>query len=122
MKFNPPHFNINDHGNNENLKVSILTEQQMMSLGFTDFNKLKWSYYKPVGGTIRFSLDVNKDLSDFQIDVLDDDFGQPYDYQHYLTVNPQHEFAAKVWREVEKQMEILADAGVISGHERGNYI
>lgn len=56
------------------------------------------------------------------IDLLDDDFCQPYDYQHILSKNPENICAHKVLEFVEKEMKKLQDAGILSGHVEGEYI
>ena len=56
------------------------------------------------------------------IDVLDEDFLQPYDYQEILRRDPHHKLALNVLHQVENWMEELQTAGVLSGHKRGEYI
>ena len=60
--------------------------------------------------------------SDIDIMILDMNFCQPFDYQHILSKNPQHEIANIVKEQVEKWMKYLHDNGVINGHEYGDYI
>lgn len=115
----------NKNGNNAKIKVHVLPEEKMREIGFTDYSKDTWYYCKSVykKGDISFDVSVKKDdSSDWRIDVLDEDFMQPYDYQSTLREYPRATVPLTVRNEVEKYMKILADAGVISGHEYGEYI
>ena len=74
---------------------------------------------------VTFSVNYYIELykgSQFCIDVIDDDFGQPYDYQHMLEKTPDFIYAKKVQEFVENEMEKLQANGIISGHIRGEYI
>ena len=115
---------VNENGVNANIKVHVLNEDKMRELGFTDFREGYWYYCKAVGGKdITFNLSINKvNAEDFRLDVLDEGFLQPYDYQYYLERNPEHQFAIQVRDNVEEQMGILQAAGVLSGHVKGEYI
>lgn len=115
----------NKNGSNAKIKVHVLPEEKMREIGFTDHNPDTWFYFKTVypKGEISFSVSVKKDNpDDWRIDVLDEDFCQPYDYQAILRDNPRASIPLAVRNEVEKHMKILTDAGVISGHEYGEYI
>lgn len=115
----------NKNGNNTKIKVNVLPEEKMREIGFTDFAKDTWFFFKMVYPKyeISFSVSVKKDnADDWRIDVLDEDFCQPYDYQEILRDDPTFEIGLLVRDEVEKYMKILKDAGVISGHEYGEYI
>ena len=56
------------------------------------------------------------------IQVIDEDFGQPYDYQYMLENNPNFTLALLVRKCVEEQMQKLQDAGILSGHNKYDYI
>ena len=71
---------------------------------------------------ISFSVTIPKNGDDIRIDVLDEDFCQPYDYQRILHDHPDHKAALIVQNEVEKWMDYLQEKGVLSGHIRGEYI
>jgi hypothetical protein len=110
------------NGLNTALNVSILPEAEMRKLGFTDYSGTSWYYCSTVGAGITLNVSIPKDGSRFRLDVLDEDFGQPYDYQEYLVRNPTQEFALGVKAAVENQMDFLSFAGVISGFTRDMYI
>lgn len=123
---------LNKNSVNNNIKATILSDEQMRKVGFTDFSKDRWYFLEYIRFPkekryrhldISFSISINKeDMTDLRIDVLDEDFCQPYDYQHMLSKNPTHETCLIVKEQVEKWMKHLADNGVLSGHEYGEYI
>lgn len=59
---------------------------------------------------------------EFEIDILDENFLQPYDYQNMLKKIPDHKFANKVDKQVRKIMLQFVDAGLIEGYTDGDYI
>lgn len=87
-----------------------ITEQELRGYGFTDFSNGYWYYckilYQP---SISFNLDVLKsDYSKIQIDVLDDDFCQPYDYEYILSeINKNAKVANRVKKEYDKMIAKL---------------
>lgn len=113
---------LDKNGLNTSLNSTILPDEEMRKLGFTDYSEDTWYYCSRVGAGITLNVSIPKDGSRFRLDVLDEDFGQPYDYQEYLVRNPKQEFALGVKAAVEKQMEFLSLAGVITGFEPGMYI
>ena len=74
---------------------------------------------------IPLSIVINKSTpADFRIDVLEDDYCQPYDYQRLLSQESYkiNQLALKVYNKVEETMERLSEEGIISGHVKGEYI
>lgn len=114
---------LTKHGNNAEIKVHILSDEEMRDIGFTDHAKTRWYFCRNAGlAGISFNVTINKDMSDWRIDILDDAFCQPYDYQYILERNPQSEAAKKVQARVESLMADLTEKGIISGHKYGEYI
>jgi hypothetical protein len=117
---------VNKNGNNVKIKCHLLPEAEMRKFGFTDYAGDTWCYSKPVykkSYEISFDISINKlDADNYRIDVLDEDFCQPYDYQHMLENNPTAEIPLKISEDVEREMARLADAGIVSGHVYGEYI
>lgn len=129
---------LNSHGVNKAIKATILSDERMKEIGFnknyyegTEYEKYSpyWYFLRFVefpkewrGISISFTVRIPKDGSDIDICVLDDDFGQHYDYQRILSRNPKHECANIVKEQVEKWMAYLQDNGVLSGHNYGEYI
>ena len=112
------------------MKAHILEETRMRELGFTDFAKEHWYYvarvYKGVGweSVVTFNLNIPKDDPDkFKIDVLDDSFCQPYDYQYLLAKYPDPPEAASIVRDnVNAILQKLTDVGIISDWKPGDYV
>lgn len=114
---------LTPHGNNASIVIHILDDETMRSLGFTDAREGFWYFERMLTDDISFSLTVCKtDPSDWHIDVLDENFLQPYDYQYMLEQNPGFEYAKRIATKVETWMGFLADHGIITGHEYGDYI
>lgn len=113
---------LDRNGLNTAINANVLPEPDMRRLGFTDHSEKTWYYCTRVGTGISFNVSIPKDGSRLRIDVLDEDFLQPYDYQRILEKNPKFPFAEGVKAGVEFQMETLSEAGVITGYHKGMYI
>ena len=126
-----PEFKTNSNGVNSLIKYNILSEEEMRDIGFTDYSKDTWFYERYVkfpkdkkyrNIEISFSVSIPKDGGDLRIDVLDEDFLQPYDYQRMLEGDNPPAVAFIVDNFVEEQMEYLQEKDVLSGHLKGEYI
>ena len=127
-------INPNSHCVNANIKAHILSDDQMETAGFRyikSYNKNnlgEWVYIHrldiPNSYNIELTFDVHipVDGSDINIQVIDEDFCQPYDYQYMLENNPNFTLALLVRECVEEQMQKLQDAGILSGHNKYDYI
>lgn len=113
------------------VKYNILSDERMREIGFTDHSKDRWYFCRLIkfpnirryrGFEISFNVSIPKDNSAIQIDVLDEAFCQPYDYQHMLYKDPTFEPCLIVKEQVEEWMKYLQDNGVLSGHVYGEYI
>lgn len=123
---------VNKFGVNKAIQAHILADEQMKAAGFrlnTYGTSTYWYYWYGLkfpqeyrSADISFSVSIPVDGTDIQIDVIDEDFGQPYDYQRYLESTPTFTFALIVKEQVESQMQKLQDTGVLSGHKYGEYI
>lgn len=113
---------LDHNGLNTAISANILPEARMRELGFTDHLETTWYYNTRVGNGVSFNVSIPKDGSRLRIDVLDEDFLQPYDYQMFLEKTPNLAFALGVKAGVEFQMETLSKAGVITGYSKGMYI
>lgn len=74
------------------------------------------------GGAISIDISITKDGSDWRIDVIDEDFGQPYDYQSLLDDDPEQEYAQMVKRIVDDKMLWLIEKGIVTGWKVGDYV
>ena len=122
---------INSNYVNAKIKAHILSDEKMKEIGFADYSKTTWFFCRSIkfpkevryrGFDISFNVSIPKDGSDIRIDVLDEDFCQPYDYQSMLHRNPTFKPALIVLDQVEEHMEYLQSKGVLSGHVKGEYI
>lgn len=122
---------VNSHGVNKLIKSTILSDERMREIGFTDYYDKNWYFCRSIrfpktpryrGFDISFSVTIPKDGSDIRIDVLDEDFCQPYDYQYILDEHPDFEPCLIVKEQVEEWMKYLQDKDVLSGHNYGEYI
>ena len=115
----------NKNGVNIKIKANILSDNEMREVGFTDCSKDIWYFSRMIQGIkdVSFSVSINKNNpQDLSIDVLDEDFCQPYDYQHILKKNPCFKQCLIVKDEVEKWMKYLENNGILTGHVYGEYI
>ena len=122
---------VNSNGVNAKIKAHILSDEEMKAIGFTNYYEPIWYFCRPIkfpktkryrGFDISFSVKIPKDGSNIRIDVLDEDFCQPYDYQHMLNKDPKFKPALITLKQVEEYMEYLQSKGVLSGHVKGEYI
>lgn len=120
---------LNSNHVNAKIKAAVLSEGEMSKAGFTDCNEHVWYFFKQINFPkkyksfdVSFNVSIPKNGSDISIDVLDEDFGQPYDYQQILKNNSNHALALIVSEQVEEWTKYLHEAGVLSGHVEGEYI
>jgi hypothetical protein len=104
------------------MQVNILSDEEMRKIGFTDRVISSWYYCVGVGETVTFNLTVNKADGSFEIDVLDENFLQPYDYQYILRKIPNHEFASTVRNNVEKQLLYLCSHNIFNDFDYNIYL
>lgn len=106
-------------------KVHLLPESEMRKSGFTDCIPTRWYYFKMLIERCEISFNISIDKADpekFKIDVIDEDFLQPYDYQYILTQSPDAEVAGQIDALVRQEMLRLQKIGIISGYTPGDYI
>lgn len=113
---------VNSKGTNKAIKFNILDDESMKNAGFRFVDSLSRWYFCREKNDISFNVTIPTDGSDAWIDVLDEDFLQPYDYQYMLKKNHKAEFPNKVKEWVESWMEYLDEEGIIEGHKYGEYI
>lgn len=115
---------LNSHNVNANIVFHELDEKSMLAAGFKKLNDGTWSYsrtetYKYLNLCFWVHKKPGDDLA---IDILDDDFCQPYDYQHMEAQGNVTEYTRFARKFTEQQMQKLAQAGILSGHNPGDYI
>ena len=110
---------------NKNIKANILLDEDMRKAGFTDNNKTNWYYMKTLKGgeiPISFNVTINKKTSKVQIEILDENWLQHYNYQSILERDPNNKFANEIHKKVQDQMKILMDKGIITGYKENDFI
>ena len=123
-------FTLTDKDLNSNIKCHLLDDNLMKKAGFTDIISTDWYWSKILSplDELSFNIRINKkDPQSFDIDILDDDFCQPFDYQSMIQRELDgEEFAGDFhWQVndmVECIMEHLTRLGIISGWQKGDYI
>lgn len=118
---------LNKRNTNANIKVNIFDDGKMKELGFTDYSKNTWYYLAYIINEkhfkVTFNLQINKRNPDnFKIDILTEDYLQPYDYQAGLRKYPKFEKYLQVHKKVQEIMKHLIDTGIIEGYNLGDYI
>ena len=111
---------MNNRGQNANIKFGGVSEDTLKSLGFWN-NEDGWYLHVVVCSEmdITFNISIVKSTKEVIIDVLDEEFLQPYDYQEMVGLN---DIANEVHYKVQDCMKILVDSGVIVGYRMGDYI
>lgn len=84
---------VNRNCVNAKIQAHILSEPEMRKIGFTDHAKDNWYFCRMLrfpkkklyrNFDVSFSVTIPKNRDDIRIDVLDEAFLQPYDYQRIL--------------------------------------
>lgn len=84
---------VNKNCVNAKIQAHILPESEMRKIGFTDHVKDNWYFCRMLrfpkkklyrDFDVSFSVTIPKNRDDIRIDVLDEAFLQPYDYQRIL--------------------------------------
>lgn len=129
LRVQTPKVETNKYGVNKAITYNILPENEMRKIGFTDYNPSHWYFFKKIkfpkifrGCNITFNVTIPKKIGELDISVLDEWFGQPYDYQRMLVDNPDFDICLIVKEQVEEWMEYLQYEGVLEGHIYGEYI
>ena len=107
---------------NAMIQANVLDDKKMREIGFTDYSKDSWYYCRGLGSDISFNVSINKKTSKIKIDVLDECFLQPFDYQAQIQDGRNDDFINNINKQVQEQMKYLMDAGVITGYRMGDYI
>ncbi|MEK5501567.1 hypothetical protein [Bacillus sp. FSL M8-0168] len=106
------------------MKFHILEDKQMRDIGFTNHVKSKWYFIKSIQPNFTFNLTIYKKSLKGEIDVLDERYLQPYDYQYYMEAytREQLEFPYIIHDKVQEIMKDFIEQGIITEYEMGSYI
>ena len=114
---------LNEYGNNAAIKVHILDDNSMNAIGFKRVND-HWYFFNWVYKDITFNFTIYSE-DDWRIDIIDEWFGQPYDYQ-YLLEKYSNDINTRVLEIVKKNVDEIMDSFVhkriISGWKVGDYV
>ena len=125
MEYKGKKVKLNENYNNAAITIKELPDEEMRKIGFTNYKKDTWYFTKNVlpKYDISFNLSIKKgNPKDWKIDVLDEDFCQPYDYQRMLEHDTKNSIPHIIEEEVEKIMKYLSECGIVFGHVVGEYI
>lgn len=124
QRFPTANVSLNDNGNNTLLSMHPVDDETMRELGFIDRDGDGWYLCRPVSDDSDITLNVIIDTEDddWRIDVLDERYLQPYDYQMILNANPDRAYARMVADKCEEWFRKLSDAGVLDGWKPGMYV
>ena len=112
---------VDENGLNVAIKAHVLADDSMRDAGFRLVDR-NWYYMKTLERDLSFNVTIDADTEAVRIDVIDELFCQPYDYQTILRRNGDHPLANPIYHAVEHEMARLAKLGIISGHNPGDYI
>lgn len=99
------------------------TKESLLDYGFTNHNKPTLYFVEMVDNNTSFNLTLDaKTLAITDIDVLNEDFLQPYDYQAEILSGRISGKAQNVYNKVNALLTKLQKDGIITGFEKGMYI
>lgn len=129
MNYNDSNVELNNKGINKNIHYQLLDDAEMLSCGFRkiETDTLYWYYCRYLDDdefpiTFNVILPIPVDNDNLDIMILDEAFGQNYDFQSILQKDPTFEYALYISNEVEIRMKYLESKGILSGHNQGDYI
>lgn len=114
----------NKAGQNSNIKLNPnLKEKTLLDFGFVKEPTSEFYMMSKLTSDISFNIEIDIETYDISIEVLDEDFLQPYDYQIMLK-NPNYvpKIAKIVHHKVQKIMKELMDSEIIEGYKENDYI
>lgn len=113
---------LDERGQNANIKFHVLNKETMNSYGF-GYTYERWLFNVGLTDTISMNIAISDD-GEGLIDILDDDFLQPYDFQSMIINdgNNAPSIAKTTQKKVYEIMEGLIYSGIISGWNVGDYI
>lgn len=99
------------------------TKKSLMEYGFTNHNKPTLYYMEMIDGNTSFNLSLCiNTLEITSIDVLNEEWSQPYDYQAEILSRNYSGKARNTYNKVNNILSKLQKNGVIQGFEKGMYI
>ena len=113
---------LDERGQNANIKFHVLDKSTMELYGF-GYTYERWLFNVGLTDTISMNITISDDCEGL-IDILDDNFLQPYDFQSMIINDGDKvsSVAKTVQKKVYEIMEGLVYGGIISGWNVGDYI
>lgn len=103
-----------------------LTKEELISKGFTNYNKDYLYYITPLSKTVSLNISIpissinELDIKETEIGVLDDDFLQPYHpFYIWLETSDSNTFPTldKIIQNYIKEMDLLVEKGIFIKNE-----
>lgn len=110
---------LNSRGNNANIKAGLVSDEIMVANGFRRRTEC-WYYMENLGYDISLNISILGDT--VAIDVIYEEFLQPYDYQRYLKKGIEHKVTLGIYKKVQATMKRLGEQGIIVGYVANDYI
>lgn len=88
------------------------TDEEMRQFGFRDCGS-RWYYYRAIDYPITYNVTIDKETHELKIEVLDEMFGQYYDYAYLLSRSYTNLVAICVQNEAILETQRLLSLGLI---------
>ena len=99
------------------------TKATLLEYGFTNHNKSTLYYMEMIDSNTSFNLTVSVSTLEIKnIDVLNEEWLQPYDYQAEILKGEYSGKTRNVYNKVNNILSKLQKDGIIIGYEKGMYI
>lgn len=123
---------LNKRYQNENIRFGNPGEKVLLANNFRKLDSGNWICIKMVlnepdtrkSAGIRVSMSTTLDPKTGKawVDIIDEDFLQPFDYQKIICSGSSNRFAHEVHSKVQGEMMKLLSQGIITGYVAGDYI
>ena len=112
---------VDERGQNKNLSFHIIDSHLMESVGFKHTHDF-WILCDSIN-TVSINIKITDDEIG-TIDVLDDDFCQPYDFQQMILekVDNAPTLAIKIQHKLYTILDSMKTFGILEGWEWGDYV
>lgn len=113
---------VDEKGQNKNLKFHVVDKDIMRNLGFRHTGNT-WVFCEGIDPEISINIRITDDCVG-TIDVLDDDFCMPYDFQDMIQRcrNKAPSVAIEVQHRLYSILDSMKTMGVLENWEWGDYV
>ena len=120
----PTKEELTSKGFTNSIKISEnQTKTTLLEYGFTNHNNPTLYYMEMVDYNTSFNLSVSASTLEIKnIDVLNEEWLQPYDYQAEILKGEYSGKTRNVYNKVNNILSKLQKDGIIIGYEKGMYI